>query len=80
MPPTPSLRAHDDYHLEPIFHRYDVDAILAKLLAGKPTTCHFGTCLTEVLNVFNILVRGGPTDVSVMLTFEEIKYLCLAAR
>jgi hypothetical protein len=80
MPLTPSLRAHDDYHLEPIFHRYDVDAIIAKLLAGRSTTCHFGTCLTEVFNVSNILVRGGPTDVSVMLTFEEIKYLCLAAR
>jgi serine/threonine-protein phosphatase PP1 catalytic subunit len=25
-------------------------------------------------------VRGGPTDVAVQLTFEEIKYLCLAAR
>lgn len=80
MPPTASLRAHDDYHLEPIFHRYDVDAILAKLLAGKPTMCLWEKCLTEVLNIFTMAVRGGPTDVSVMLTFEEIKYLCLAAR
>lgn len=35
MPATAPLRAHDDYHLEPIFHRYDVDAIIAKLLAGE---------------------------------------------
>jgi len=35
MPPTPALRAHDEYHLEPIFHRYDIDAIIAKLLSGE---------------------------------------------
>lgn len=80
MPPTPSLRAHDDYHLEPIFHRYDVDAILAKLLAGKSSR-PLKICFARVLaKAFIFLVRGGPTDVSVMLTFEEIKYLCLAAR
>jgi hypothetical protein len=34
MPATSALNAHDDYHLEPIFHRYDIDAIISKLLKG----------------------------------------------
>jgi hypothetical protein len=79
MPPTPALNAHDDYHLEPIFHRYDIDAIIAKLLKGKPIArlADFALRLTAVASRE---VRGGPTDVAVQLTFEEIKYLCLAAR
>jgi hypothetical protein len=34
MPPTPAITVHDDYHLEPIFYRFDIDNIIRKLLSG----------------------------------------------
>lgn len=90
---TPALRSHDDFHLQPIFHRYDIDALIGKLLAGRSHqtvgSSAMGASDPVILEyswadnwsiTFLSIVRGGPTDINVQLTFDEIKYLCLAAR